>query len=115
MPRRKATWAILAWTAFMGVGMFAPALGIGGDCVSLTGNDVAACQANAWVRGGIGLALLLFLWFVGFVPLASVWFLSRSKENVAVYGPAGELVLLSADEARKRVDQPGLDESEATT
>jgi hypothetical protein len=107
MPTRKATWAILVWTAFMGIGMFAAALGIGGDCVGLTGSELASCQAGAWVRGGIGLALLLFLWFVGFVPLAIVWFVSRPKENVAVFGPGGQLVLLSEDEARKRVAQQG--------
>jgi hypothetical protein len=91
MPTRKATWAILLWTGFMGVGIFAAALGIGGDCAGLSGSDLGACQADAWVRGVIGLALLLVLWFVGFVPLAIVWFVSRPKENVAVYDRAGRL------------------------
>lgn len=107
MPNRKAMWAILVWTVLMGVGILAAALNIGRDCVGLTGSDLTACQADAWIRGGIGLTLLLFLWFVGFVPLAIVWFVSRPKENVTVFGPAGQQVMLSEDEAKRRVEQPG--------
>jgi hypothetical protein len=107
MPNRKATWAVLVWTVFMAVGILAAALNIGGDCVGLTGSDLSACQADAWIRGGIGLTLLLLLWFVGFVPLAIVWFVSRPRENVTVFGPAGQQVMLSEGEAKKRVEQPG--------
>ena len=107
MPSRKATWAILAWTVLMAVGILAAALNIGTNCVGLTGSDLSACQADAWIRGGIGLTLLLLLWFVGFVPLVIVWFVSRPRENVAVFGPAGQQVMLSEEEAKKRVEQPG--------
>jgi hypothetical protein len=107
MPTRKATWAILIWTAFMGVGILGAASGIGRDCVGLTGSELSACEADAWIRGGIGIALLLFLWFVVFLPLAIVWFASRPKENVAVFGPGGQLVMLSEAEAKKRVAEGG--------
>jgi hypothetical protein len=104
---RIATWAILIWTALMGVGIVAAFLGIGGDCVGLTGSALSDCQAAAWVRGGVGLTLLLLLWFVVFLPLAIVWFVSRPKENVSVFGPAGQQVIVSEDEAKKRVEQHG--------
>jgi hypothetical protein len=107
MPVRKASWAILVWTVLMAVGILAAALGIGDECVGLSGSDLSACRTDAWTRGGIGLALLLFLWFVGFVPLAIFWFVSRPKENVTVFGPAGQQVMLSEAEARKRVEQQG--------
>jgi hypothetical protein len=104
MPVRKATWAILIWTVLMAVGILAAALGIGDECVGLSGSDFSACRTDAWTRGGIGLGLLLFLWFV---PVAIFWFVSRPKENVTVFGPAGQQVMLSEAEARKRVEQQG--------
>jgi hypothetical protein len=107
MPNRIATWAILAWTAFMAIGMTAAGLDIGADCAGLTGGELRACQADAWIRGGVGLSLLFFLWFVGFVPLAIVWLATRPKANVSVFGPAGQQVLLSEAEATKRVEQQG--------
>jgi hypothetical protein len=67
MPTRKASWAIAIWTVFMAIAIFAAALGIGED----------------WLNGAIGLALLAFLWFVGFVPLGIVWYLSRPKPDIA--------------------------------
>lgn len=107
MPIRKMTWAILIWTVLMAVGILAAALGIGDECVGFSGSDLSACRADAWTRGGIGLGLLLFLWLVVFVPLAILWFVRRPKENVPVFGPAGQQVMLSEAEARKRVEQQG--------
>jgi hypothetical protein len=104
---RIATWAILIWTAVMAVGILAAFLGIGGDCVGLAGSELSACQSDAWVRGGIGLTLLVLLWVVVAIPMAIVWFMSRPKENVVVFGPSGQQVMLSETEARKRVEQPG--------
>jgi hypothetical protein len=68
VPRRKASWAIAIWTVFMAIAIFAAALGIGED----------------WLNGAIGLMLLGFLWFVGFVSLWIVWYLSRPKPNISV-------------------------------
>lgn len=107
MGHRVVTWAILIWTAFMALGMFAAFLGIGDDCAGMTGSALSACQGSAWTRGAIGLGLLLFLWFVIVSPMVIVWLISRPKENVAVFGPAGQQVMLSEHEARKRVEQPG--------
>jgi hypothetical protein len=107
MVNRVATWAIAIWTAFMAVGSFAAFLGIGGDCAGLTGSDGSACQADAWIRGGIGLALLVFLWFIVALPLALVWFLTRPNATVVVVGPAGQQVMLPEGEAKRRVEQPG--------
>jgi len=107
VANRIVTGAILIWTALMALGIFAAFRGIGGDCVGLVGSEFSECQADAWVRGGIGLTLLLFLWFVVVVPLAVGWLVSRPKENVSVFGPAGQQVMLSEREAKKRVEQQG--------
>ncbi len=77
MPTRKASWAIAIWTAAMGVAIVAAALGIGEDCAALAGAELSSCQGDAWLRGSIGLALLGFLWLIGFVPLWIIWRASR--------------------------------------
>ena len=73
MPTRKASWAIAIWTVAMGVALLAAASGIGQDCGGLAGGELSSCQADAWGRGFIGLGLLGFLWFLGFVPLWMIW------------------------------------------
>jgi hypothetical protein len=107
MPNRVSSWAMLLWTAVMAIGIVAAFVGIGGDCRGLAGDAFAQCQADAWIRGGIGLSLLLFLWFVVMLPMAAVWFVTRPKENVTVYGPDGQQVMLSEAEANRRVATPG--------
>ena len=107
MVNRVATWLILIWTGLMALGVVAAFLGIGGGCASLTGSELATCQGNAWIRGGIGLMLLFFLWLVVFLPMGVVWLVSRPKENVVVFGPHGQQVVVSEEEARKRVGQQG--------
>lgn len=76
MPTRWSTWAIAIWTAFMGVAIVAAALGIGQDCVGLSGSELSSCQTDAWLRGAVGLGLLALLWFIVFVPLRLI---SRQK------------------------------------
>lgn len=80
MPTRKASWAIAIWTAAMGVAIVAAALGIGEDCAGLVGSEFSSCQTDAWLRGSIGLALLGFLWLLGFVPLWIIWRASRPRQ-----------------------------------
>lgn len=107
MGHRITTWVILIWTSLMAVGIVAAFLGIGGDCAGLAGADLSACQADAWLRGGVGLTLLFLLWFVVFAPMAIVWFATRPKENVTVFGPDGQQVSVSSAEAKKRVERQG--------
>jgi hypothetical protein len=80
MPTRKASWAIAIWTILMGVAIVAAALGIGQDCAGLVGSELSSCQTDAWLRGVTGLALLGFLWLVGFVPLWLIWRASRPTQ-----------------------------------
>ena len=60
---RVTTWALLIWTVFMAVGIFAAFLGIGSDCTG-TGTALTDCQADAWGRGILGLSILVILWLV---------------------------------------------------
>jgi hypothetical protein len=90
MGHRVATWAIVIWSGLMALGIFGAFLGIGGDCVGLTGSELSACQSDAWARGGIGLGLLVLLWSVVFAPLAIWWSLTRQQGTTsATSAPQG--------------------------
>ena len=82
---RKATWAILLWTLAMGAwivaGLISSARSNATDCGSLS---QSTCNAASDVGTGIGVFLLLALWFFGFIVLSLVWLMSRPKELVIV-------------------------------
>jgi hypothetical protein len=43
----------------------------------------AAPQAGCELGTGIGAGLVVTLWFMGFIVLALIWFMTRSKERSA--------------------------------
>jgi hypothetical protein len=107
MPRRKMSWTILIWTALF-VLWAATGLGaVSNNCAGLSGSALTNCQAITAVGGGIGLSIIFSMWFVGFIVLAVVWFATRPKSNVVIYGPQGQQVTLPEGEARRRVEKQG--------
>lgn len=75
MPHwRKATWALVYLAAVAVAGL-----------VSGGGAIVEGAAYMTW-------------------PLLLIWFLSRPKKSVIVYGPQGQQVMLSAREAKRRVE-----------
>jgi hypothetical protein len=80
MPRRKTSWAIIVWTVLFAIWII---VGIAGnDCGSQTGDRYLSQHAaqDACAAGtGIGVALIFFLWFIGFIVLSIVWFLTRNR------------------------------------
>ncbi len=108
MPKwRKMTWAILIWTALFIAWAAAGTSAVGNNCVGLSGTALSNCQAATAVGGGIGLALIFMLWFIGFVVLAIIWFMSRPKSTVLVFGPQGQQATVSESEAKSRVAKQG--------
>lgn len=87
---RKMTWALLIWTGIM----FAWMIGAG---VSAGSSVAADCAADSSVTSGIltkqecidasnagtgiGIGLVFFLWFMGFVILGFIWFMTRPKRR----------------------------------
>lgn len=63
---RKATWAILIWTALAVVWI-------------VTGWQSVDATTAGQVGGAIGTGIILFFWFIGFIVLSIVWFMSRPK------------------------------------
>lgn len=72
---RKMTWAIIAWSALMLIWIIVGTNAA--DCGSKTGAQKSGCEAGA----GIGIAGLMFLWFIGFVVLALIWFMTRPRDR----------------------------------
>ena len=83
-PRwRKMTWALLIWTALMVAAMIAGGSSGSGqpqDCGVL---DAKTCNDASDAGTAIGVALLFVLWFMGFLALSAVWFMTRRKQPAA--------------------------------
>jgi hypothetical protein len=94
---RKATWAIIIWTAL---------------CAFWLYDSVLNTQAESAERYGLFYFLIvgfsiLFIWFVGLLVLTIVWLLSRPKQNTSIYGPQGQWTVVTEKEAKRRVEQEG--------
>jgi hypothetical protein len=77
MPRphwRKMTWVLILWSALILI--WAIAGGASNDCGSQASNAAkSGCEAGT----GIGVALILFIGFFGFVFFSLIWFMSRPR------------------------------------
>jgi hypothetical protein len=75
------------WTGIMALWIGAGIAGASGDdattdCVRAAGRE--ACDAAGDVGAGIGVGILIVLWFVVFVALALVALLTRKREPMEV-------------------------------
>jgi len=73
------TWTLIGWTALMGVWIVAGAATATGDAKNCGPLTQKACNDASDAGTAIGVGLLVFLWFMGFVVLGLVWFMSRPK------------------------------------
>jgi hypothetical protein len=77
---RKMTWVLVLFTVLMAAWIVS-ALGSQPACPP----DVVNCeayQAGANVGTGIGVAFLFGIWFVGFIILSIIWFMTRPARRV---------------------------------
>lgn len=75
---RKATWALLIFTALAAIGLL----------------------INVGTGGGI--APLIVFYFLGVIVLGLIWLLSRSNLTTAIVGPQGQRWIVSARTAERR-------------
>jgi len=80
---RKMTWALIIWSVLMAVWIIGGASSAdnGSECAQqahryLTQSD---CTSARDVGTGIAVAGLMVLWFVGFIILSLIWFMTRPK------------------------------------
>jgi hypothetical protein len=98
---------LVIWNVLM-VLWIATGLGAVGDsCAGETGNALTACQAGTAIGAGLGITVIIIVWFLGFIVLGLIWLMSRPKDNVIVYGPDGQQVNVSEKEAKRRVEKQG--------
>jgi hypothetical protein len=95
---RKSSWAIAIWTAVI-------LLWIVSGIASTA--DVASTSAAAAAGVTIGVAFILFVWFLVMVPMTIIWFATKPKGNVLVFGPLVQQVTLTEREAKQRVEKDG--------
>lgn len=76
-PRwRKATWALLIWCALILIWAIAGAAG--NDCAKeATELNQSACETGT----GIGVLLILFIGFFGFVFFSLIWMMTRPRKR----------------------------------
>ena len=95
---RKSSWAIAIWTSLI-------LLWIVGGLASVS--KVASTSTAAASGATIGVAFILFVWFLVMVPMTLIWFATKPKGNVVVFGPSGQQVTLTESEAKRRVETDG--------
>jgi zinc-ribbon domain len=73
---RKMTWVLIGFTVLMAIWAIA---GTGQtDCGDLTDEaEKLGCDAGE----GIAVGIIFLLWFLGFVVLSLVWFMTRPKDR----------------------------------
>jgi hypothetical protein len=75
------TWAILVFSGLMLVWMIAGAsTEVCGDYAPGT-LDRQSCEAGEDVGTGIGVAVIAFIWFAGFIVLSIIWFMTRPRHR----------------------------------
>ncbi len=71
---RKMTWVLLIWTTLCAIWLIAGLAGVE-DCPS----GDTACEVGTAIGAGIGITLIIIVWFMGFIISSIVWFMTRPK------------------------------------
>jgi hypothetical protein len=75
---RKMTWVLNIWNVLFLIWIiFGVSDRASKDCPP--GDDLCVNASDAGT--GIGVALILFLWFLGFIVLSLIWLMSRPKHR----------------------------------
>lgn len=99
MPKwRKATWALVIFNILVLVWLVTGLNAAGSVPVGSEAEEVGRA-----IGTGIGVSLIVVTWFIGFIVLGLVWLMSRPKESVVIYGPAGQAVTVNEGEAKRRI------------
>ena len=78
---RKMTWLIVIFSGLMVAWAY---FGLRGEVCSEYQQgtlDRDACEAGESIGTGIGAGLLFCIWFVGFIVLSLIWFMTRGGSN----------------------------------
>ena len=76
---RKMTWVLNIWNVLFLIWIIA---GVSDRASEDCAPGDQLCIDASDVGTGIGVALIFFLWFIGFIVLSLVWFMTRSRGRV---------------------------------
>jgi hypothetical protein len=80
------TWVIVIWSVLMAIWILAAIIGAdnGDKCAQEAHQYLSqsTCTDARDVGTGIGVIVLWFIWFFGFLVLSLIWFMSRPKGRV---------------------------------
>jgi hypothetical protein len=80
------TWTIVVWCVLILVWAIAGAVSTANEaakeCAHETLLSTQTCESAYHAGGGIGVALILFIGFVGFVFLSLIWFMTKPERRM---------------------------------
>jgi len=76
---RKMTWVLNIWNALFLLWLI---VGVNDRASKKCPPGDDLCTSASDVGTGIGVALIIILWFLGFIVLSLVWFMSRRKGRI---------------------------------
>jgi hypothetical protein len=83
---RKMTWVLGIWNTIFLIwivgGVHSNNVQTAKDCAHDQVLSQQACTTASNVGTGIGVALILMLWFIGFIVISLVWFMTRPRHRV---------------------------------
>ncbi|MDQ3540223.1 MAG: bL32 family ribosomal protein [Chloroflexota bacterium] len=77
------TWLIWIFTALMLIWMIGGSSSNADNCneYAIGTSSRSACEAGTDIGTGIGVALLFMIWFIGFIILSIIWFMTRPNRR----------------------------------
>lgn len=80
---RKMTWAILIWSALMGAWIIAAITSANpaGSCVRNAAGTFHSCETFSTAGTGVGVLVLMILWFFGFLFFSLIWLMSKPRRR----------------------------------
>lgn len=78
---RPMTWVIVVFTVLMFAWMIGGGISAGSECDEVRGAYQGAKQSGCEAGTAIGVGLIFGLWFMGFVVLSLIWFMTRKHER----------------------------------
>jgi len=76
------TWAIVIFSILMLVWAIAGSAGSECGKYPAGSSDRKACELGEDVGTGIGVTIIFVLWFIGFIILSIIWFMTRRRGRV---------------------------------
>jgi hypothetical protein len=78
---RKMTWAIFVWSGLMLAWMIGGTAGEQCSDYAPGTSERQACDLGEDIGTGIGVTVIFFIWFLGFLVLSIVWFMTRPRHR----------------------------------